>query len=728
MPLELHEVLEEEYVSMYGPLPRPSREYDEKDILDHDWAGVILQEVETIMDKGCGRAADGKTVAQELSALVVGDGSLQCLISSPALTERGKVLLQEYDDYAERAAKKGGKTAVEELRRGIVDEAFTGAVKQLRDVRLDNVYAALHKRAQDEGKARTALCISGGGIRSATFALGVIQGLASADILDRFDYLSTVSGGGYIGSWLSSWIRRHPRGVTGVKEDLQCADTAIAESRPAGGGAPKKRDLPKRKVNPEPAPLRHLREYSNYLSPTLGLFSGDTWTLASLYIRNLLLNLLVLIPLLALALAFPRIFSWLLELRELVLPPVAWAWIAAVLTTVGCAYLGHKRPVEQGERAQTKAGTSTSAGSFILGCVLPLIGAAVALAVFWARAKQPGNERFLTDPWTYGAAALAFLGMTLVPYALYYRRYLTSLPAERRTSFAPAGDLRKVHPKAHLKKQGREGTALLIAVLTTFALLWLLAVKVFDEPLRPVPTVETLAPIDRANVPASPQAQLYVAFAVPLVLLVFYLQASIFVGLSAPVNADSDREWWGRAGAWLLAFAAGLAILNAIAVFGPVAFYYAPVILASIGGGAGVAAALLGYSDKTAAKEKEDAGTAAKVTDLGSVLMVPVFIAALLAAISLGSTWVIQQLTDDDRIIQASRYKEQALLQARFEKSEQTKAGMKTLATTPSPRVSIPALEATAHLQTVQHTSGTQVLIFLAVGALAAVLSLFIGV
>ena len=50
------------------------------------------------------------------------------------------------------------------------------------------------------------LCLSGGGIRSATFALGLIQGLAAAKLLPRFDYLSTVSGGGYIGSWLSAWL------------------------------------------------------------------------------------------------------------------------------------------------------------------------------------------------------------------------------------------------------------------------------------------------------------------------------------------------------------------------------------------------------------------------------------------------------------------------------------------------------------------------------------------
>jgi predicted acylesterase/phospholipase RssA len=53
-----------------------------------------------------------------------------------------------------------------------------------------------------------ALCLSGGGIRSATFALGVMQGLARYGLLGQFHYLSTVSGGGYIGSWLSAWRTR----------------------------------------------------------------------------------------------------------------------------------------------------------------------------------------------------------------------------------------------------------------------------------------------------------------------------------------------------------------------------------------------------------------------------------------------------------------------------------------------------------------------------------------
>lgn len=48
--------------------------------------------------------------------------------------------------------------------------------------------------------------LSGGGIRSATFCLGVVQCLAEHGVLKDVDYLSTVSGGGYLGAFLSSWL------------------------------------------------------------------------------------------------------------------------------------------------------------------------------------------------------------------------------------------------------------------------------------------------------------------------------------------------------------------------------------------------------------------------------------------------------------------------------------------------------------------------------------------
>ena len=71
------------------------------------------------------------------------------------------------------------------------------------------------------GMDLVGLSFSGGGIRSATFSLGVLQGLARYDLLNRFDYLSTVSGGGYIGCWLTAWIKRE--GVAPVQVQLSQA-------------------------------------------------------------------------------------------------------------------------------------------------------------------------------------------------------------------------------------------------------------------------------------------------------------------------------------------------------------------------------------------------------------------------------------------------------------------------------------------------------------------------
>src|SRR2546430_10411576 len=63
------------------------------------------------------------------------------------------------------------------------------------------------------------LAFSGGGIRSATFNLGILQALAENRLLHKFDYLSTVSGGGYIGSWLAALTRRFAAEVPGRSEE-----------------------------------------------------------------------------------------------------------------------------------------------------------------------------------------------------------------------------------------------------------------------------------------------------------------------------------------------------------------------------------------------------------------------------------------------------------------------------------------------------------------------------
>ncbi len=70
------------------------------------------------------------------------------------------------------------------------------------------------------------LALSGGGIRSATFCFGLLRALAREKLLLRFDLLSTVSGGGYIGGMLGRLFSR----AKDSREALR-VQAALAESR-----------------------------------------------------------------------------------------------------------------------------------------------------------------------------------------------------------------------------------------------------------------------------------------------------------------------------------------------------------------------------------------------------------------------------------------------------------------------------------------------------------------
>jgi len=77
-----------------------------------------------------------------------------------------------------------------------IDPAAAQAEKEARLVEARRAKAKAGEAVADG----VGLALSGGGVRSATFCLGVLRGLAKAGTLRHFDYLSTVSGGGYIGS------------------------------------------------------------------------------------------------------------------------------------------------------------------------------------------------------------------------------------------------------------------------------------------------------------------------------------------------------------------------------------------------------------------------------------------------------------------------------------------------------------------------------------------------
>src|SRR3989441_1997500 len=144
--------------------------------------------------------------------------------------------------------------------------AWTVRKKASEDI-VPHIYAAIHGLKEK----RSALCLSGGGVRSATFNLGVLQGLARCGLLNKFDYLSTVSGGGFIGGWLTAWIYR---------------EGPAAGKLPVTTVAARLSDQPSDPMKPEPPPLYKLRVYANYLTPRKGLLGVDTWTLVAVYLRN----------------------------------------------------------------------------------------------------------------------------------------------------------------------------------------------------------------------------------------------------------------------------------------------------------------------------------------------------------------------------------------------------------------------------------------------------------
>ncbi len=85
------------------------------------------------------------------------------------------------------------------------------------------------------------IALSGGGIRSATFNLGVLQSLDARGILDHADYVASVSGGGYLGGACSAQKQR--------------------------GGA----------FGPAPDTVRHMREFSRFLAPRPSFLATDIW-------------------------------------------------------------------------------------------------------------------------------------------------------------------------------------------------------------------------------------------------------------------------------------------------------------------------------------------------------------------------------------------------------------------------------------------------------------------
>jgi len=493
---------------------------------------------------------------------------------------------------------------------------------------------------------RAALCCSGGGIRSATFCLGVIQALAAhkvsvhvaapdpvpaaaaagaapqhkagaahpaapsvISLLGCFQFLSTVSGGGYIGSWLSSWLKRNA--FDEVVKNLT--------SRPSGPDV-------------EPAEISWLRAYSNYLTPKLGIASADAWAAVAIFIRNLVLNWFIIIPVVCLALLSLKLIAtastWVAHAVDNSWCAFAILVLAAIFLVLAQRFTNRHRPTRR------KPQSNTDERAFLRFDLVWAIASAILVTIFFVShyfvsgfeawtasiAKDPGLLHGLGND-----IKLEFMSLTAVGGMLIFA----------------AGWI----AAARFSKGGYDFIAWALSGLVYGALVGLGA-YLFTK-LGPYAT----NPYDIRCL------LLTFIFGVPWVLTSQLAAEIIFVGLASyEAESDPDREWLARAAGWLAATLIAWAIAAFLVFAGEYAVYAMHLItgkaLAAAGGVTGIATALLGKSASTSAKATSD-DQPSKLGILYNIILAvagPIFVAALVIGLSIGldqlllGDWLVQQL------------------------------------------------------------------------------------
>lgn len=542
---------------------------------------------------------------------------------------------------------------------------------------LAQLFQEMH--AQPAERRPSALCLSGGGIRSATFCLGVLQWLAGQKQLKDFHYLSTVSGGGYIGSWLVNGLwqagrpfvieaeaqanrvinaaqaRAEEANITAVRENT-AVNVAVAAAATAALTQAKldAEDLKRAaalqaaaatadwlhrvgnsagsvgaasaagaaRTGGGPAdPVAPLRAFSNYLSPTGGL-SGDAFSLAAIFIRNLLLNALVWLPLLAAIVALPRLYisvlSWVPPAEWI--PNVQWGIVGVALLAIvgGVAYIvadlpaprdpppvpTAPTPVARQAATVAAAGQKPLSDRFFGACFVPIVLAAIILSVGGAWVAT------LRDlPWWIFAFAGAIAHFTGVIFGVWLR----IVRGNRRRNRSVVGVIAVV-------VVGAFGGALASVALSQLGV-----------DLSAVDTTDS-------------QRLLYASFAVPAMTGAFWLAMALYAGLMARFTDEQDREWWARATAawlkfsllWVVAFALivwlPLLILDHLPSTGSTAVQF------GVGGGLlGILTSMIGYWSKNGGNIKRKAQGFARITRLKLLdSMAALVVLTTLLALSLG--------------------------------------------------------------------------------------------
>ena len=375
----------------------------------------------------------------------------------------------------------------------------------------------------------TGLAFSGGGIRSATFNLGVLQALAEKGLLRKFDYLSTVSGGGYIGSWLAAFTKRR----TDPKPETPC--------EPSGSFTDVQNALIPHKYSPdersEPPVLHWLRLYSNYLTPHTGVVSGDTWAMLGTWLRNVILNQTIL------GMMFVSIFvlcqSALLPLVKnpggdgsiFLIAGAGLLFLASISMAINVVQAVPSKAIFQRFLQRIKV-TATVMVPFVIACILLNCG-------LW---RMSYLSQAPVWQWALAGAGFYFVVWGLVSIMAGFRRLWRRHQKKSAKLMVSIPALLIYSPVA-----GALGGCLLYA----YTLL-------LDQP-QSLDSYEWLVMV----------------FGSGVVMIVLLLVGTFHIGLVGRGSMDVVREWWARLGGYLMLITIGWLLLAGTCAFAPLGVRWA---------------------------------------------------------------------------------------------------------------------------------------------------------
>ncbi|WP_422924369.1 patatin-like phospholipase family protein [Singulisphaera sp. PoT] len=529
------------------------------------------------------------------------------------------------------------------------------------------------------------LSISGGGIRSGTFAVGFLQGLAQLRLLSRIDYLSTVSGGGYAGAWLAAWLKREGN-VLDVERQLD-------PSRVRNAKADRVLLQGSQVVDEEPEPLHHLREYSSYLTPRPGIMTTDTWTILSIWLRNVAINMLVLLPMALMLVLLARI---VVKLYILFNPPSLDAdpisnWFSMGMAGFGLllviwAFIGSSRALSEFREGEKNAvGTpeghardrpssiKKKAVRWVLCLMFGMLLVTIPLRhVMWSIGSYfegaTGGERwttnFLVNSITdYISANLGLLSLpTVLAHSLVFGVLMATVACLRYHKWitllvlvgaaAVATSLALARPDGLPPGLAIAAVFVGLLLLVTLAIFFTCVVLKLNRPFGAYVHAAFWAGLTGgalicclAYLLRILESQAYhgltATIVPPLGVLIYVVSIMVEVALLSRYVNEAEREWWARLSAMLMIGSFSWLGVMAAILYVPALFLWAgPVVKALLASGWVVTTIIGVISGRRATLQKPDDKGGVSLT-LIALVMPPIFLAGLLGLISLVVAYVV---------------------------------------------------------------------------------------